>query len=582
MDIIIPRRIDFVGAGKAPLGLTTGSCSPESNVHLLEGLFGWKGSSFQPKGIKNAGNTCYLNSILQCLSCISPLANHSIGEKHRKLCKKSNSGLFCSFCCLEQHIKRSHDNTRGVIFPAGLVNNIRHISKSLRPGRQEDAHEFLRRLMESCSSVCKDIPENGKFLSSVFTGRFRSRISCTNCNRNSDTFDPFMDISLELSACNTLQDCLKKFTSVEVLQGANAYKCKGCDKKVTAKKQFSLDQLPAVLTFQMKRFDVFRGGAAKIHRKIGFPTVLDATPYSSDPCDSTLYELVGVVVHMGTTLTSGHYYAYCRSPAGSWLRLDDETVTHVKVETVLQESSGAYMLFYERKINRSEPPLSSSSSALTRPESPSVLEKIPEKAIEVSITKKDQCLKYHGKRQESQLAVSERFRVICKLLFSSRPLSTNRKLHRLFVMGFLTRRSLRKQNKTESPPEEPEPIMPETFTSSLDKSADERLKLSIEANTQWGAMEVGGWDEETEDRAAFREAQRQLQPLPASRSAYDRDYDRSSKLKHNLALPSAAKLHFDGARLFDHAASFKGKKGRSDRTARGRGRGRGRGRSRPF
>lgn len=41
-------------------------------------------------GLQNLGNTCYLNSALQCLSYTAPLANYMLSREHSKTCRSSH------------------------------------------------------------------------------------------------------------------------------------------------------------------------------------------------------------------------------------------------------------------------------------------------------------------------------------------------------------------------------------------------------------------------------------------------------------------------------------------------------------
>lgn len=86
-----------------------------------------------------------------------------------------------------------------------------------------------------------------------------------------------------------------------------------------------------------------------------------------------LYRLAAVVCHYGQH-SFGHYVCFRRKPRGvgrvvpprpdeppvapgrGWLRASDDAVREVGIETVLQEGSGAFMLYYERVGNGEDRP----------------------------------------------------------------------------------------------------------------------------------------------------------------------------------------------------------------------------------
>ena len=59
----------------------------------------------------------------------------------------------------------------------------------------------------------------------IFGGMLRSRVTCSECHHNSDTFDSILDLSVDIHGVDTLRDALRKFTAVDYLKGSDKYKC---------------------------------------------------------------------------------------------------------------------------------------------------------------------------------------------------------------------------------------------------------------------------------------------------------------------------------------------------------------------
>lgn len=178
-----------------------------------------------------------------------------------------------------------------MISPKDHFRHLRELNRSFRPGRQEDAHEFLRCLLDGMQEAClkhikpKVAPDSdtasSTFVSRIFGGRLRSQVLCTQCKYASNTFDPIMDLSLEISrGTNTLIDALKHFTRGEILDGDNKYRCPRENKKVKAIKRMDVCKLPNVLTIHLKRFE-FGSFGHKVNRTVEYPASLDMAPYLS-------------------------------------------------------------------------------------------------------------------------------------------------------------------------------------------------------------------------------------------------------------------------------------------------------------
>lgn len=308
------------------------------------------------------GNTCYLNSVLQALTYTAPFAAYLLSGEHQKRC--DHQSQVCMTCIFEKHVQEIFDS-RSAVTPRDILSRLKNISKNLQVGRQEDAHEFLRAFLDACSRSF--IPERGKkekqqdamamaianttLVHQIFGGYLRSQVRCSSCNFCSNTYDPFLDLSLELNNCSSVQLALRQFTDTETLSGSNKYKCSKCKKLVCAQKQFLIHTAPKILTIQLKRFNFGMGlSGEKINKPISFPFDLDLAPYTSNKEKPASYRLYAVTVHSGSSSKSGHYFSYARNIGSNlWYRFDDESVSQVSQDVVTRAQ--AYLLYYEMKEN---------------------------------------------------------------------------------------------------------------------------------------------------------------------------------------------------------------------------------------
>ncbi|XP_024016924.1 ubiquitin carboxyl-terminal hydrolase 23 isoform X1 [Morus notabilis] len=304
-------------------------------------------------GLENLGNTCFLNSVLQCLTYTEPLAAYLQSGKHQNSCHVAG---FCALCAIQKHVSRALQSTGRSLAPKDLVSNLRCISRNFRNARQEDAHEYMVNLLESMHKCClpSGVPSESpsayekSLVHKIFGGSLRSQVKCLQCSFCSNKFDPFLDLSLEIIKADSLHKALLNFTAAELLDGGERqYQCQRCKQKVRARKQLTVHKAPYVLTIHLKRFRAHDPGQ-KIDKKVTFGPTLDLGPFVSDShqAGDLKYTLYGVLVHYGWSTHSGHYYCYVRTSSGMWYSLDDSRVVQVSEKTVLEQK--AYMLFYVR------------------------------------------------------------------------------------------------------------------------------------------------------------------------------------------------------------------------------------------
>ncbi|XP_049336032.1 ubiquitin carboxyl-terminal hydrolase 42 isoform X1 [Astyanax mexicanus] len=304
-------------------------------------------------GLWNVGNTCFMNSVLQCLSYTAPLVNYTLSGEHVRTCSRYR---FCMSCTLENHITETINNSGTAIVPARVVTQLNLIGEQFCLGQQEDAHEFLRYTVHALQQSYpngKMLGRETNLINQIFEGRMRSRVKCLNCKADSDTFEPFMDVALDITGAKDLTESLQRFVKPEQL--GDGYKCTRCMETSPASKKLTIHHSSNVLTICLKRFNYY---GRKISTLVKYPKRLDMRPFMSESeGESQVYELYAVLVHAGYSCHCGHYYCYVKASDRNWYKMDDEQVSVADERSVLNQQ--AYMLFY---IRTSEKPMAEGRS----------------------------------------------------------------------------------------------------------------------------------------------------------------------------------------------------------------------------
>ncbi|KAK2526398.1 hypothetical protein Q9233_008168 [Columba guinea] len=311
----------------------------------------WQHSQRAGAGLHNLGNTCFLNSVLQCLTYTPPLANHLLSGEHSRACGQKG---FCVMCRMEVHVQQVLHSSASAIEPWAVVDFLTEIGENFQHGRQEDAHEFLRCTMDAMQRAClrgnSDLDMSSQattIVHQIFAGFLRSRVTCWGCQAVSDSYEAFLDVPLDIKAAASVTAALEDFVKPEHLDGENCFKCSKCDKMTAASKRFTVHRAPKVLTVCLKRFEAFTGD--KISKVVEYPQYLDLRPYMSQAAgEPLLYSLYAVLVHGGGSCRAGHYFCYIKASDGLWYRMDDKSVDLCDSDTVLRQQ--AYLLFYIRLV----------------------------------------------------------------------------------------------------------------------------------------------------------------------------------------------------------------------------------------
>ena len=152
----------------------------------------------------------------------------------------------CAFCLVEKRIFRSLTIESTSDSPLRIYNCLALFAKHFRQGWQEDAHEFLRYVIEACNSVCiklhkllssaklrttkqdsqkKSKDEPRTIVKDIFGGVLQSQVKCLSCSAESNKLDDIMDLSLDVFKISSLNDAMCRYFQPEILDGSNKYRC---------------------------------------------------------------------------------------------------------------------------------------------------------------------------------------------------------------------------------------------------------------------------------------------------------------------------------------------------------------------
>ncbi|XP_030312662.1 ubiquitin carboxyl-terminal hydrolase 8 isoform X1 [Calypte anna] len=347
-----------------------------SQIRNLNPVFGGSGPALT--GLRNLGNTCYMNSILQCLCNAPHLADYFNRNLYQDDINRSNFLGHKGEVAEEFGVimKALWTGQYKYISPKDFKITIGKINDQFAGYSQQDSQELLLFLMDGLHEDLNKADNrkrykeenndhlddfraaelawhkhkqlNESIIVALFQGQFKSTVQCLTCHKKSRTFEAFMYLSLPLASNSkcTLQECLRLFSKEEKLTDNNRFYCSHCKTRRDSLKKIEIWKLPPVLLVHLKRFSYDGRWKQKLQTSVDFPLeTLDLSQYVIGPKNNLKrYNLFSVSNHYGG-LDGGHYTAYCKNASKQrWFKFDDHEVSEISASSV--KSSAAYILFY--------------------------------------------------------------------------------------------------------------------------------------------------------------------------------------------------------------------------------------------
>ncbi|XP_071763429.1 ubiquitin carboxyl-terminal hydrolase 31-like [Centroberyx gerrardi] len=220
---------------------TTGCSVPSDDSDCGGFLFGDKVPGVA--GLKNHGNTCFMNAILQCLSNTELFAEYLALEQFRggettNNDKAKSNGVLVQKKGQQQEAGEVTEQLSGLVralwtfeytpqHSREFKNVVSKSALQFRGNAQHDAQEFLLWLLDRVHEDLNNIvhpesrpprkppleeenaregsplPAPGSFVQELFQAQYRSSLTCPHCQKQSNTFDPFLCISLPIPVPHT-------------------------------------------------------------------------------------------------------------------------------------------------------------------------------------------------------------------------------------------------------------------------------------------------------------------------------------------------------------------------------------------
>ncbi|XP_043715927.1 ubiquitin carboxyl-terminal hydrolase 9-like isoform X2 [Telopea speciosissima] len=183
-------------------------------------------------GLQNLGNTCFMNSAIQCLVHTSPLVEYFLQDYSEEINKQNPLGMHGELAIgFGDLLRRLWSSGRAPIAPRVFKGKLARFAPQFSGYNQHDSQELLAFLLdglhedlnrvkhkpyietkdandrpnEEVANECWEYHKarNDSIIVDICQGQYKSTLVCPVCSKVSVTFDPFMYLSLPLPSTLT-------------------------------------------------------------------------------------------------------------------------------------------------------------------------------------------------------------------------------------------------------------------------------------------------------------------------------------------------------------------------------------------
>ena len=363
-------------------------------------------------GLNNIGATCFMNSTLQCLSQTKELTYYFLNKDNKdriinnNIALKNKDALQLSPIYLELIQKLWDENGPKSFSPNKFMSTIEKMNPLFKTGQAGDAKDFIIFILEQMHKELKmpinnnininnqelnqydrnnafsyffnEFRKETSIISDIFFGFNETTNECLNCKYiynsqglnnpicyNYGIFNclifPLEEVKNMKNNLNqikgipnnnnnivSLYDCFCYNQKSDLFTGENKNYCNIC------KQLFDSIYISKIFLSSNVLVLILNRGKGNIYNvKLDFCETIDITQFvQQKDCPQLIYNLYGVITHIGQSGPNAHFVASCKSPNDNkWYRYNDafvNPITDLKKEVI--DFGTPYILFYQKNI----------------------------------------------------------------------------------------------------------------------------------------------------------------------------------------------------------------------------------------